>query len=300
MPAEFEPQLPDKSADDNSADDDKQVKPGFGKRLEAFASVAAPTTLATALLFYFGYVATLARYLHFGVDLSALNLTTTEFLLLGTEVIFPAIAVLLVLTAAGWATHRGVRQILAADRSPLTRGLAIVIIVVGAAMFVRGTIGLLSVAVARDEFPGITPLTFGLGLPLAAYGGWVLGRAPRMPTVLMIILVGVATLGLFWGTNSFAAAYGRGRANQVAAALHTRPAVVLDTKERLYLTLPGVTETALPASEGQTFRFRYRGLHVLIAAGGRLFLVPAQWNAASDTVVVVPYSDAVRIQFSPG
>ncbi|WP_434444599.1 hypothetical protein [Lentzea sp. E54] len=291
--------MPDKSADDNSADGDHVTKPGLGKRLETFAGVAAPTTLATALLFYFGYVATLARYLHFGVDLSTLNLTTTEFLLLGTEVIFPAIAVLLVLTVAGWATHRGVRRVLAAGRSLVGRVLAIVIFLVGASMFVRGTIGVLSIAIARDEFPGITPLTFGLGLPIAAYGVWTLRGTGKMPAVLMVVLVGIATLGLFWATNSFAAAYGRGRANQVAAALHTRPAVVLDTKERLYLTLPGVTETALPASEGQTFRYRYRGLHVLIAAGGRLFLVPAHWNGTPGTVVV-PYGDAARIQFFPG
>lgn len=166
-------------------------------------------------------------------------------------------------------------------------------------MFIRGAVGLLSTVIARNEFPGITPVTFGLGLPITAYGAWIFRQTRNRPVVLMIVLVGIATLGLFWATNSFAAAYGRGRAHQVAAALHTRPAIVLDTKERLYVTLPGVTETALAKEEGQTFRFRYRGLHVLIAAGGRLFLVPAQWNDMAGTVVV-PYSDTVRIQFFPG
>jgi hypothetical protein len=48
------------------------------QRLSQFASIAAPSSVAAALLFYFGYVATYARYLYFGVDLTALDLSTTD------------------------------------------------------------------------------------------------------------------------------------------------------------------------------------------------------------------------------
>lgn len=37
------------------------------ERLGAVANVIAPTTVVTTLLFYFGYVATTARFGHFGV-----------------------------------------------------------------------------------------------------------------------------------------------------------------------------------------------------------------------------------------
>ena len=62
----------------------------------------------------------------------------------------------------------------------------------------------------------------------------------------------------------------------------------MDTKERLYLgTLPeaGVTETTLPTEEGQTYRYRYRGLRLLIQAGDRMFLVPDHWSPSNSTLV---------------
>jgi hypothetical protein len=59
-----------------------------------------------------------------------------------------------------------------------------------------------------------------------------------------------------------------------------------------------VTETALPAGEGAEFRYRYRGMRLLIEAGGRLFLVPATWTAQGRTVIV-PYDEHVRLQVVP-
>jgi len=43
---------------------------------------------------------------------------------------------------------------------------------------------------------------------------------------------------------------------------------------------------------------RYRGLGLLLQAGGRLFLVPTYWNAQGRTLVV-PYDDSIRIQVIP-
>jgi hypothetical protein len=55
-------------------------------------------------------------------------------------------------------------------------------------------------------------------------------------------------------------------------------------------------ETALPASEGQTFRYRYRNLRLLIQGKDRMFLVPDAWSA-SDSTLVVPLDDSVRVRF---
>ena len=72
--------------------------------------------------------------------------------------------------------------------------------------------------------------------------------------------------------------------------------VILDTQDRLFLTDGIVKETALPAQEDARFKFRYRGLRLLIHGDGKLFLVPEKWSP-SDSTLLVPLDDSVRVQF---
>ena len=74
------------------------------------------------------------------------------------------------------------------------------------------------------------------------------------------------------------------------------PRVIVDTKERLHLRNPVVQETALEMGPGQTFRYRYRRLRVLIVGRDRIFLVPEQWSASNSTLVM-PLDGSVRLQF---
>ncbi|UMP03392.1 hypothetical protein [Amycolatopsis sp. EV170708-02-1] len=274
-------------------------------RLSQFASIAAPTSVAAALLFYFGYVATYARYLYFGVDLTALDLSTTEVVLHGAEALYAPLAGLVVLALAVHLTVRGVRRALARKAwSRTLRVVAIVLVPSGAILFGRGVVGVLWPEVSQTEFPGVTPISLGFGLPLAAIGVWlsraVRGRERRPGgTVVLACLTLIALLGVFWATNSFAAAYGRGIAETVGTRIaKERPAVVLDTEEPLHLNLPGLQERLLPSAEGHKFRYRYRGLHVLTEAGGKLLLVTAERNGRSGTIVV-PYDGSARILFVP-
>lgn len=279
-------------------------------RLESFAAVAAPTTLVAALLFYFGYVSTFVRYEYFGVDLNALDLSTTELLLLGTEVIFPPLAGLLVLIVLALVAHRAVKSLLERPKPRAAKLVAIVVMVVGAALFARAAVGILVVSVSREEFPGVTAISLALGLPLLVYGAWTYrdtttrprGTRTRANALLVTMLVAIVVLGLFWATNNFAAAYGRGRAAEQAAELHTRPRVVLDLEQQLYVPegLKGVHQFPLPNSEDQHFRVRCQGLRLLTEAGGRLFLVPEEWTPSTGRTIVVPYDDSVRVQFLPG
>jgi hypothetical protein len=57
-----------------------------------------------------------------------------------------------------------------------------------------------------------------------------------------------------------------------------------------------VQESTLPSSAGQTFRYRYRGLNLLIQGKDRLFLVPGVWSPSNFTLVV-PMDGSVRLQF---
>lgn len=115
------------------------------------------------------------------------------------------------------------------------------------------------------------------------------------PVVSVFILIAVAS-SIFWATATVAQWSGLGLAQYRALHLDELPSVILDTKERLFLTSPGLNEVALPSSAGQTFHYRYRHLRLLIQGDDRMFLVPRKWSA-SDSTLMVRLDASVRMQF---
>ena len=115
------------------------------------------------------------------------------------------------------------------------------------------------------------------------------------PAVSAFILVAVAA-AVFWATATVAQRIGVGLAQSQAERLDRLPSVILDTKERLFLTSPGLSEVTLPPSEGQTFHYRYRRLRLLIQGDDRVFLVPEKWSPSNSTLLV-RLDNSVRMQF---
>lgn len=115
----------------------------------------------------------------------------------------------------------------------------------------------------------------------------------RIAGVLIYVVIAVS---IFWATATFAQWSGLGLARYDAEHFDNLPNVILDTKERLFLRDPGIEETVLPPSEGQTYHYRYRGLRLLIEGQDRMFLVPDEWSA-SDSTLIVPLDGSVRVQF---
>jgi hypothetical protein len=125
----------------------------------------------------------------------------------------------------------------------------------------------------------------------AVADGPVLAR--RTAGVLIYVVIAAS---IFWATATVAQWSGRGLAQYDAAHFDDLPSVILDARERLFLRDPGIEETRLLPSLGQTFHYRYRGLHLLIEGQDRMFLVPAYWSA-SDSTLIVPLDGSVRVQF---
>ena len=279
------------------------------ERLKAIAGVLAPTTVVGALLYYYGYVTSYARFDYFGLDLGVLGLSSQELVVRSLAALYVPLAVLILAGVGALWAHLAIRDLLATGRHRGTlRRAATLAVVVGVLLLARAAVGVLVPTVAATEPIATTPTTLVIGAVLVAYGRQVrlaAGRfTPRSPTRLRAERVGWAltgalvVLGLFWIANSFAAAYGRGQAMADAADLAGRPAVTLDTTERLYTPLPGVIETRLPADRGQRFRYRYRGLHLLLESDSRLYLVSADVSAG-PRVLVVPFDTTTRFQFAP-
>jgi len=167
----------------------------------------------------------------------------------GAESTYPVAALLLLAALVVFGAHLVVRRVLQSPRYRRLLPAAAIAATVGLLLVGRALIGMLRPVVAATETPGVTPLALAVGAPLIVYAGWVARRvvlrdagkkswwgseaAVRSGRVLTLTAFGVLLIGLLWAANSFAGAYGRGRAADESRYLSRRPEVVLFTEDPL-------------------------------------------------------------------
>jgi hypothetical protein len=294
--------------------------------ISSSATILAPASVLGGLLFYFGYVSSRSQYEYFGVDVDTIGLNTRDYVMRSPQ---PLLVPLLVLTLFGaglMVVHIAVRRRLTAavpTRAGALRLTARAVTIAGLVALAAGVLLLFIHTATRAlvVYNLVTPLLFTLGAGLLAYAsrmrsllGDKRGTVPeatdggdptpsahaadpalqrRAATILIYVVVAAS---VFWATATVAQWSGRGQAQNAARHLDRLPRIILDTKERLFLRDPGVEETVLPSSQGQTFHYRYRRLRLLIVGHDRMFLVPEAWSASNSTLVV-PLDGSVRLQF---
>jgi heme/copper-type cytochrome/quinol oxidase subunit 2 len=282
----------------------------FERYLSLGASVVAPITVISALLFYFGYVSSRAQYAYFGVDVDTIGLSTQDYVMRSPQPLLVPLLALVMIAVALVALHLAVTAWVARTRAERARTVTRRVLYAGLVVLAAGITLIILYPVLADwpYYNLVTPIIVAVGAGAVAYSWRLVSRLPqpdalpappaspalrRMGQVLLWVLV-VATL--FWSTATIAQWSGRGLARHDARHLDRLSSVILDTKERLFITDPFIKETALPASEGQTFHYRYRHLRLLIEGKDRMFLIPDTWSA-SDSTLVVPLDDSVRVRF---
>jgi hypothetical protein len=269
--------------------------------LQILGAVIAPSSLITALSFYFGKVRTDTYFDYLGIDRSMLNFTTQDYLLRSTDVLFIPLGALLSVGVLILWTHCLVEGHLSKHPRVLqyvTRGL----VVLGGGLFAIGAVN-----ASRQGLPFPTPFLFaqlslGVGVALVAYALRLRGKRLRgwISTVYGTLIGLLILLSLFSTTAEYAAALGTGRAQEFAAGLFDRPAVVVYSKDRLHIEAPGVVETTLEGVDS-AYRYRYTGLRSLLRSGGNYFLLPALWSYTNDGVtVILPETTSIRLQFAKG
>jgi heme/copper-type cytochrome/quinol oxidase subunit 2 len=291
------------------ADESKSSQ--FERYLSLGASVVAPITIISALLFYFGYVSSRAQYAYFGIDVDTIGLSTQDYVMRSPQPLLVPLLVLVVIAVALVAVHLWVTAWLGRARPERARIVTHRALYIGLVILAAGITLIILYPVLADwpYYNLVTPIIVAVGAGVVAYSWRLVSRLPPQPDALpspagspalrrmgLVLLCVLVAATLFWSTATIAQWSGRGLARQDARHLDDLPRVILDTKERLYITDPFIKETALPPSEGQTFRYRYRNLRLLIQGKDRMFLVPDAWSA-SDSTLVVPLDDSVRVRF---
>lgn len=269
--------------------------------LSVVTTLGPPLTIATALLFYFGWARSDAQAEELGLDVSLFGYSTQDYVLRSISTLYLPLLFIAALALAGLAVHRRLDAALRrteahavlrkTGRAALIAGL----VAVGVAVIAAAALG--------DAVDLLAPLVVAGGTVVAAYGAWLRTSAdgawvqPAWHRALRMFLVGgVVTSALFWAVSDFAAIVGRGYAQQLQAKVTELPRVTAYSSTPLGLEAPGVVET--PITEGKAVRYRTTGLRLLVSSGGRMFLLHDGWKAGAGTVIVLPDNDQTRWQFS--
>jgi len=274
-------------------------------------ALAAPTTVVTALLFYFGQLHAYAFFWHFGVNFTVLDLTPADYLVRSADGLFVPIAIAAAAALAGlWGHRLLVHRLAAGASSRIVHVLAPGAGAVGALL-----VGLAFVLVLADGPRGAFPaetggLALAIGVLLLVYAVRLARsqerrrrpssdgrRVPGTGLAEWAAAFVLVTVGLFWAVNSYAIGVGKGRALDLRAALPSWPDTVVYSERSLSLAVDGVTEVECSDPEA-AYRFRYDGLKLVQQAGGHYLLLPATWTPASGSAVLLPRSGSVRLEFS--
>lgn len=276
--------------------------------LRALAVVGPPITVATALLFYFGWALTAEQSRAMGVDESIFAMSTRDYVLRSLSALFVplivgAAALLLWVVLHGWLLD----QLHRPGRVGGVRRTAQVL--AWGAWAAVPAAGLLLALVAPGWRPLVVPLSLAAGFLLTEYGLRLRELAdaaddrdlpvrPRWMPQLRGVLVGVlVTAALFWAVANFAEVVGRGKAERVLESSNSYPYVTVYSQHDLKLVAPSVVAETMPG-EGSDFRYRYTGLHLLQRTGGRYFLVPQDWSPATSPLIVLRDEASLRVEFT--
>lgn len=286
----------------------------FQSTSQAVGAVIAPATVITGLLYYFGYVRTQSLFAEFGVDVAVLNMSTQDFLLRSVESLYGPLLAALLLGVAAVIAH--VRVSRAVDRvgPPGLLRLGGLLLIAGSATTAGAVIAICGASAGAWALPPfVTAAAIGVGGSAWAYGRWIRLRwrerwqdQPAEPAAARTAVLVLVTLALvtstFWLVTDYAREVGRGLATRYALEPDLRPGVVVISTRPLQLAGPGVAEYTSREQTPDSYRYRYDGLRLLVAAGNRYYLIPRDWSAGiGRSVVQIPVdAPGVRFEFSPG
>jgi hypothetical protein len=301
--------------------------------LKGIASIVAPASLVTALLFYFGWARTNSQAQVLGLDYSLFDFSTQEYLLRSIDPMYWPLFVGAVAALAGLAFHAGLvsllrpsvgadgRQRIDERWRPRLVALYAVLGVMGLTALILGLVGanvdhpsrivslwspvLVTVAVVLLGYGFALVVRFGF---LRVPGASVATRADPTPTTHPsseiaslrlwgeVVLVVLLLLSLFWSVARYAQIKGIDQAVAVERAFPGLPDAVIYSDKRLHLP-DGVTETQLDAPDQSAYHYRYSGLKLLFRSGNRFFLRPTD-PSISNVNIIVADSPSLRFEFS--
>jgi hypothetical protein len=291
------------SRDDHDAAGAEESRPAPASTLGGLTAsivvtLASQTVVLTAVLFYFGWARARATYAYFGVDVSVLNFSVSDYVLRSVNTAFPALIAIGFLTLSVLIVHDHLRPGLT-DNTARTARLARILTWTGCGLAAAGLVLAVAITGPGGSAP-VGPAAMVAGFAVAAYAlmlrdHYVKGiRSPLLITVLSL-----AFLALLWSVGAYAGYVGIQVAEQLRTSLPTAPNVTVFSADDLSLAGPGVTISRITAPDAR-YRFRYSGLRLLVRSGDQYFLLPAGWRPGTGPLIVLPVTpggESTRVEF---
>jgi hypothetical protein len=279
-----------------------------GHYWRAAGIVFSQTAVLTAVLFYFGWVRANATFDYFGVDVSLLGFSTSDYLLRSINSAFRPLLLTGLVAVVATGVHQAVVAAVAggSERSSgwarhvpvATGGIGVILVAIGLSGIAASDLG--------GELGVWLPACLAMGFALLAYAELSWQRfpdrgaaAPAQPPQQLrsFLLVGLALMALFWTVALYADETGRRLARTITRDLASRTEVVIYATDRLALAGPGVqvADIRLPNSR---YRYRYSGLRLLVRSEGRHVLLPVGWTHGRGSAYVLRDDGDVRLEFA--
>lgn len=290
----------------------ESAAPGLNQIAKVFGSIVAPTTLFTALLYYFGWNHAYWLFNYFGVNSTVLGLTTGDYLQRSVDALFVPMSVI---GAGGLLAMWGNAEIhsrLAAGSRPRLLRIALPIIAsAGVLLAISGFVSIFTTTMLT-RYLTAAPFSLASGVLLLTYTNHLRrsypSKTPPVPKESDTLTWAAAgewasvftlvAISLFWAATDYAAAVGTTRARDLLAQLPTSPSVVLYSNRSLNLNLPGVHQTHCHDQQS-AYPFRYDGLKLILRSGNQYLFLPQTWKPTNGTAVLLPQSDTIRLEFTP-
>jgi len=263
--------------------------------LRGLATLVAPTSVVTSLLYYFGWTRASRQSQAMGFHVSLLGFSTQDYVLQSLAPMFWPLLVGLLASIGGLLLHGGLLLYASRaapdldgaqreERRRQVRRLAVGLAAVGAALAVLGVVGASSDTDVRLVSIG-SPLAITASIVLVSYAIYLSQRfrraearrtlTPELRGVqlgLSALVVLLLLLSLFWSVSNYAENKGVDLALRIERDLSRYPDVTIYSAKRLYLPAPAV-ETALDGENG-AYRFRYTRLKFLYRTKSSYWLRP--------------------------
>jgi hypothetical protein len=269
---------------------------GLPQVTKAVGIALGSTTVLSGILFYFGWSRAYYFYDYFGVDSSLLDLSTRDYLQLSVDGLFVPLTIVAAVTLAGlWAWPLLGRLVRRPRHDAVVR---VAVPATGLLLLLNGLSAIL-VRTPLNRSLAVAPLCLAAGTVLVVLSiRGVRGTAAVGVAVTeWAVIITLVSLSLFWAANDYSAAVGRSRAREMAADLPTFPDATLYSEKSLGLRHPGVRESRC-AGEEAGYGFRYDGLKLVLQSGDQYFFLPTNWSPRDGIAVVIPRTDAIRLEFT--
>jgi hypothetical protein len=258
-------------------------------------SIGSPIALATALLFYFGWVRSEEQAKAFGADASVFAMSTQDYVLRSINVLFFPLILLLL---AGLLVHRLDRKLRTGPPPPWLPKAARALQFSWAPFL---TLGIVLYAVAGTFGDVTLPFWVALSILGPVYGTVLrrqaTGDRARYSGLTVALLAALITVTLFWQTERFASLGGEALAQDIQDNMSDRlqSITVFSTKD-LQITGPGVRTTTFTDTDS-AYGFEYSGLYLLQRSGDKYFLLTTGWDTDAGRLIVLADNPSIRVEF---